>query len=154
MTPRTTPDRASDLQAHVRSRLVEARNAASLTQQEVAERMGVTQATVSRWESGDRDLGVVELDAFALATCQPLEFFLPPSEPPTSDHAAKMAVVSAEAYDDLRDAAMWVVLTWDTNGTQHATMSSLRRALGLPGKPPTTEDAQARLRAYMDEVIR
>jgi hypothetical protein len=53
----------------------------------------------------------------------------------------------------LRDAAMWVVLTWDTEQSQHHTMPSLRRALGLLGEPPTREEAQERMNAYMASLL-
>ena len=50
---------------------------------------------------------------------------------------------------ELRHAAMWVVLMWDTEQSQHNSMPALRRALGLPGKRPTREEAGARLDAYL-----
>lgn len=85
MTNRTTPDRASLLQGYVRERMIKARLAAGLTQQAAANRIGVTQTAVSYWESGAREIGLSELDAFALATSQPLEFFLPSTQPEEGD---------------------------------------------------------------------
>ena len=42
-----------------------ARRRAGLTQRELAERLGLRQATIARWERGDRQVGVEEIEAVA-----------------------------------------------------------------------------------------
>lgn len=54
----------TDEYKHFINKLVEARKAAGLTQEEVAERIGQTQAFVSRCEQGQRRLDIIELRAF------------------------------------------------------------------------------------------
>jgi hypothetical protein len=61
----------------------------------------------------------------------------------------QVEMVPAYEYEHLRQAAWWVVMNWDLSHTQHASMPALRRLLGLPGEPPTHEEAQARLDAYL-----
>lgn len=58
-------------------RLRDARNAAALTQIELAKRLGKRQAYVSRCELGERRLDVIQLLAWADALGQPLDYFLP-----------------------------------------------------------------------------
>ena len=50
-------------------RMAAAREAAGLSQGYIAARLGVTQPTVSRWESGDRTISIGHLTAYA-ALCQ------------------------------------------------------------------------------------
>lgn len=57
-------------------RLKQARLDAGLSQEEVARRLGISQSIVSRAESGDRRVDVIELLAFAELYCKPLEFFI------------------------------------------------------------------------------
>jgi len=49
-------------------RLAELREAANLTQSEIAERMGISQAAVSRIEKGDRNLYLSTLARFVAST--------------------------------------------------------------------------------------
>lgn len=63
---------------HLLGRLRAAREAAPLTQVELAARLGKRQAYVSRCELGERRMDVIELLAWADATAQPLDYFLPP----------------------------------------------------------------------------
>lgn len=63
---------------HLLRRLREAREAAALTQVQLATRLGMRQAYVSRCELGERRMDVIELLAWADALGQPLEYFLPP----------------------------------------------------------------------------
>ena len=60
-------------------RLRKARTVAELTQAEVARRLGRPQSYVSKSESGERRVDVVELDEFARLYGQPLTYFLPQS---------------------------------------------------------------------------
>ena len=137
------------LSTYVRGRLRIARTEFELTQAQVAERMGVTQTAVSYWESGERQIGLDELLDFAVATNQPVEFFLPSPEPPQT------GIPALDERDELREAAMWVVLNWDAERTQHGSMPALRRALGLPGERPTREEAERRINQYIGvEVTR
>lgn len=58
------------------ARLRQARKAADLTQVEVATRLGRPQSYVSKSESGERRVDVIELDEFARLYRRPLAFFL------------------------------------------------------------------------------
>jgi len=53
---------------HLRAELRAAREAASITQQDLAQRLGVPQSFVSKYESGERRLDVIEL----LEVCEAL----------------------------------------------------------------------------------
>lgn len=57
-------------------RLKAARTEAGLTQVQVAKRLRRTQAFVSKSESGDRRVDVIELRAFARLYRKPLDYFL------------------------------------------------------------------------------
>ncbi len=57
-------------------RLRQARKAAELTQAEVAARLGRPQSYVSKSESGERRVDVVELDEFAQVYRRPLSYFV------------------------------------------------------------------------------
>ena len=57
-------------------RLIAARKAAQLSQAEVAKRIGKPQSFVSKSESGERRVDVVELAAFARIYKKPLGYFL------------------------------------------------------------------------------
>jgi transcriptional regulator with XRE-family HTH domain len=59
--------------------LRQARQDAGLTQQEVASRLGKPQSFVSKCESGERRVDVIELTRFASIYGKSLEFFLPHS---------------------------------------------------------------------------
>jgi repressor LexA len=61
---------------HVARRLREARAGLGLTQAELADRLGLTQTTISYWENERRRLGIVELDKLASALEKPLSYFL------------------------------------------------------------------------------
>lgn len=58
-------------------RLVAARLAAGLTQVEVARALRLPQSRVSRMESGQRRVDVIELRDLARLYAQPLTYFLP-----------------------------------------------------------------------------
>lgn len=62
-------------------RLRAARHKAGLTQAEVAKKLGRPQSFVSKCESGERRVDVLELAQFARLYHVPLDFFL---KPPTS----------------------------------------------------------------------
>ena len=53
-------DERDELALKLRQVLVEARNAAGLTQAELAKKLGRTQTFVSNYERGERKVGVVE----------------------------------------------------------------------------------------------
>ena len=57
-------------------RLRKARFEAGLTQEEVAERLGRNQSFVSRSETGERRVDIVELQALANVYQKPLSYFL------------------------------------------------------------------------------
>ena len=58
------------------ARLRAARKGAGLTQVEVARRLRKSQAFVSKSESGDRRVDVIELQAFAKLYRRPVNYFL------------------------------------------------------------------------------
>src|SRR6185312_1133875 len=53
-----------------------ARRRAGLTQRELAERLGLRQATIARWERGDRQVGFEDVEAVAAACGLRLEAHL------------------------------------------------------------------------------
>ena len=59
-----------------RKRLKEAREAAGLTQVDAAKALHRPQSFVSKVESGERRVDVIELEAFAKLYRKPLSFFL------------------------------------------------------------------------------
>lgn len=58
------------------ARLREARLAASLTQAEAARALGKPQSYLSKCESGERRVDVIELERIARVYGRPLQFFL------------------------------------------------------------------------------
>lgn len=62
---------------HFRKRLIQAREAAGLTQREAAALLGRAQSFVAKSESGERRVDVVELLEFAKAYKRPIAFFAP-----------------------------------------------------------------------------
>lgn len=58
-------------------KLREARHNAGLTQQQVAQALGIKQHFVSRFETGERRIDPVHLWRFATLYGYPLEFFFP-----------------------------------------------------------------------------
>ncbi len=61
-------------------RLKAARLAAGLTQEEVAKQLGKTQSFISRSESGDRRIDIVELQAIIRVYGLDLQMFLPDTD--------------------------------------------------------------------------
>ena len=57
-------------------KLIEARNEAGMTQQDVAAILDKHQSYVSKSESGERRIDVIELKRFADIYAKPLEFFI------------------------------------------------------------------------------
>jgi transcriptional regulator with XRE-family HTH domain len=60
-----------------RARLIEAREAAGLTQREAAVRLGRSQSYVAKSESGERRVDIVELVQFAAAYRKAIDYFVP-----------------------------------------------------------------------------
>jgi transcriptional regulator with XRE-family HTH domain len=58
------------------SRLREARDAAGMSQERVAQALGVRQKFVSKVETGERRIDPIELQEFAELYGRPIEFFL------------------------------------------------------------------------------
>ena len=61
-------------------RLVAARRLAELTQEEVASALAWPQSRVSRMESGERRVDVIELKSLARVYERPITYFLPKSQ--------------------------------------------------------------------------
>ena len=61
-------------------RLRAARLEAGFTQDQVAEQLGRPQSFVSKCESGERRVDVIELETFAEMYARPLTYFLPPRQ--------------------------------------------------------------------------
>lgn len=59
------------------TRLAEAREDSGMTQGEVASKLAMPQSRLSRIESGERRLDVVELEEMAKLYCRPLAYFVP-----------------------------------------------------------------------------
>jgi len=73
------------------SRLQQLRLAAGLTQAQLAQKSGLTQGAISRWEKGGREPGWSEAIALAAAlgvTCEAFTQEPAPSAPPVSQPAA------------------------------------------------------------------
>jgi transcriptional regulator with XRE-family HTH domain len=62
-------------------RLRAARREAGLTQAQVARALGQTQSFVSKCESGERRVDIVELEGFSNLYKKPVSYFLPEREP-------------------------------------------------------------------------
>ena len=71
MKPIHTPE-----YTRMRERLKEARKAAGMTQEKVAEELGRPQSFVSKVETGERRIDPTELKTFAKLYGKPLTFFL------------------------------------------------------------------------------
>jgi len=76
-----TRDVASANAREVGRLMREAREASRLTQQQVADRIGVTSTQVSRWERGTADPRMENLEAYAEVTRTPLRHFFPRPQP-------------------------------------------------------------------------
>ncbi len=63
-------------------RLRQARLDASLTQEQVAERLGKPQSFISKSENGERRVDALELEAFASLYGKPIDYFLDTDTPP------------------------------------------------------------------------
>ena len=59
-------------------KLIEARNETGMTQKDVASILNKHQSYVSKSESGERRIDVIELKRFADLYAKPLEFFVKP----------------------------------------------------------------------------
>jgi ribosome-binding protein aMBF1 (putative translation factor) len=66
----------SEEHEHLVSRLKEARKQAGLTQKQVAERLGIGQSVVSKIESGQYRVDVIQLSQFAKLYKKDLKFFI------------------------------------------------------------------------------
>lgn len=71
MKPIHTPEHK-----RMRERLREAREAAGMTQEKVAEHLGKPQSFVSKVETGERRIDPTELEKFARLYGKPITFFL------------------------------------------------------------------------------
>lgn len=104
-----------------RKRLRAARESAGLSQEQTAQRLGKPQSFVSKCESGERRVDVIELGAFARVYGVTLPFFLGGAERPARG--------ISESAGEYRSAADELAVLW-------AERTSLdRRIRALEGRP-------------------
>ena len=77
MSTETGPDAPDAILADIGERVRSARQRALLTQEMLADSLGVTQTAVSYWEAGKRDMGVTDLLRIAEACRAPASSLLP-----------------------------------------------------------------------------
>lgn len=88
-------------------RIAIAREEAGLNQKELAEMLGISQATLSNYEKGKRRIYLPQLQRIAEAVGRPLEYFLQPIDPvdppglsaPTQNEMAELLQIMAELSD-------------------------------------------------------
>jgi Zn-dependent peptidase ImmA (M78 family)/DNA-binding XRE family transcriptional regulator len=136
------------------SRLRDARNEAELSQGELAQRLGVSQAAVSSWEAGTRQPGVDDL--YAIADQLDIEVFdLLPRRPGPPLRVALRAVadqlergnlaVSLERFvDEAEGLSRHPRQAWATAESPVEAANQLLEELGMT-KPPVDVDAVARM---------
>lgn len=69
-------------------RIIIAREEAGLNQKELAERLKISQATLSNYEKGKRRVYLPQLQNIADAVGRPIDYFLQPIDPVTSESAS------------------------------------------------------------------
>lgn len=77
MKPKATKTIYSEEHKRLVDRLIKAREEAHLGQEEVAKRLGRTQSYISKLESGQRRIDLIQLKGFAQIYKKPLTYFLP-----------------------------------------------------------------------------
>lgn len=88
-------------------RIAIAREEAGLNQKELAEMLGISQATLSNYEKGKRRVYLPQLQRIAEAVGRPLEYFLQPIDPvnppglsaSTQNEMAELLQIMAELSD-------------------------------------------------------
>jgi transcriptional regulator with XRE-family HTH domain len=87
----------------VSDKIREARLLAGMTQQQLADALGVTQTAVSYWESGKRDMGVGDLLAYAAALGVAAASLLPGESPAAAEAppGGRLARVEVKGFRDL-----------------------------------------------------
>ena len=80
-----------------------ARQAAGMTQEDLASRLGCTQTAVSYWEAGKRDPGIPDLLRIAVALGVTAASLLPDTAAPADENAAqgRLARVEVKGFRDL-----------------------------------------------------
>lgn len=76
MKPKATKAIYSEEHKRLVERLIKAREEAELGQEEVARRLGRTQSYISKLESGQRRIDLIQLKGFAQIYKKPLTYFL------------------------------------------------------------------------------
>lgn len=76
MKPKATKTIYSEEHKRLVDRLIKAREEAHLGQEEVAKRLGRTQSYISKIESGQRRIDLIQLKDFAQIYKKPLTYFL------------------------------------------------------------------------------
>lgn len=89
-----------DLAAHLRKRIIEARKDANLSQQAVADALGLQPTAISKLENGARDVSSTELARIAQICGKPLSWFFGDDDLPVAI-SLRSAGASTEALKDL-----------------------------------------------------
>lgn len=76
MRPKATKTIYSEEHKRLVDRLIKAREDAHLGQEEVAKRLGRTQSYISKLESGQRRIDLIQLKDFARIYKKPLDYFI------------------------------------------------------------------------------
>ncbi|RJP32111.1 MAG: XRE family transcriptional regulator [Actinobacteria bacterium] len=71
---------------HIGRKIQQAREEAGLTQDELASRLGITQAALSNYELGKRRLHLANLNRIAKELSRPIAFFIDEPEPAPDPH--------------------------------------------------------------------
>jgi transcriptional regulator with XRE-family HTH domain len=102
----------------------------NLTQEKLAEMMGITQTQVSAWFTGRRNLSLESIKKIAKATNTPLEFFL--TEGNRWEHSGNIGKnsvvgqnISATQNDDIQEIKNTVLFLKKDNETMKAKMDLL-----------------------------
>lgn len=93
-------DREGEVARHVARRVRDLRLQSAVTQEELAEALGVKRESMSRYESGERAITIALLLDIAAALGRPISALLPDGDPPTGD-ATDAIVATLRARPDL-----------------------------------------------------
>ncbi len=104
----SVPPKKSQYYVRLGARIRAAREAANITQSELAERIGVTSSAVTMWEGGARAISIEYLDRLARVLDRPLQFFLPSETTAEPELEPLIEQINREAFVSPK-ARRWVV---------------------------------------------